>query len=73
VTAVIANEYGFDETCYIRICLDTINLISGILIFLVIVGKKSVLLSLRKKAMSWKTKLDTSSVSNTKETDLELK
>ena len=33
MTAVIANEYGFDETCYIRICLDTINLISvGILI-----------------------------------------
>jgi len=73
VATIIAHEYGFDKTCTLRICINTFNLLAGILIFLVIVAKKSVLLSLKEKVTSLKIKKVTSSTSNTKESDLEMK
>jgi len=73
VTSVISHEHGFDESCYIKIGLDAINLFAGILIFLVLVAKKPVMMGLKEKASSWRSSQFNSSVSNTKVTDVEMK
>ena len=81
VTSIITHEKGFKKTCYLIIGLDSVNLfevgtklipvalycpLQGFLIFLVIVAKKSVFLSLKEKARSLQTRNDNSSASNTK-------
>jgi len=74
VSSVIGHEHDIDDaSCNIIMGLDTINLLAGILIFLVIVAKKPVLIGLKEKASSWRISQVNSSTSNTKETDLEMK
>eukprot|EP00092_Neocalanus_flemingeri_P030860 GFUD01033514.1.p1 GENE.GFUD01033514.1~~GFUD01033514.1.p1 ORF type:complete len:712 (+),score=129.88 GFUD01033514.1:89-2224(+) len=77
VSSAIAAEHGFDETCTVRLCIDMANLLAGVLIFLVIVAKKPVILSLKAKASGITSSIYPSQASslggNTKATDIELK